>query len=247
MRGARRKDSDFRLFDSSRRSQFGGSGSNLEFRRFAKSLGRNPKFKGYPKSKGSYLEFRQFIIFAHVCLLALARSSKRRLPWPLTTSATVDMLMASPFRCARLWPCSNRNRRDWHMSRFCLRRLCPPPRGVLPQSARAPGQNKEHRARDFCGLGRIARPPKHRGMNEHQIAFDQRLQAIRITMAHPGFETFSIRSSWNCAAGSLRVLVSVEALYAGHFSCVSRGSASSGGGPCFQAGAPAWPNGWPAV
>ena len=32
---------------------------------------------------------------------------------------------------------------------------------------------------------------------------DQRLQAIRITMARPRFETFSIRGSWNCAAGSL--------------------------------------------
>jgi cobalamin biosynthesis Mg chelatase CobN len=41
-------------------------------------------------------------------------------------------------------------------------------------------------------------------MNEHQIAFDQRLQAIRITMARPRFETFSIRGSWNCAAGSLQ-------------------------------------------
>jgi hypothetical protein len=41
-------------------------------------------------------------------------------------------------------------------------------------------------------------------MNEHQIAFDQRLQATRITMARPGFETFSIRGSWNCAAGSLQ-------------------------------------------
>jgi hypothetical protein len=68
----------------------------------------------------------------------------------------------------------------------------------------APGQNKEHRARDLCGLGRIARPPKRRGMNEPQIAFNQRLQAIRITMARPGFETFSIRGSWNCAAGSLQ-------------------------------------------
>jgi hypothetical protein len=44
--------------------------------------------------------------------------------------------------------------------------------GVLPQSARATGQNQEHRARDLCGLSRIARPPKRRGMNEHQIAFD---------------------------------------------------------------------------
>src|SRR5438552_4576111 len=79
--------------------------------------------------------------------------------------------------------------------------------GFLPQSARAPGQNKEHRARDLCGLGRIARPPKRRGMNEPQIAFDQRLQAIRITMARPGFETFSIRDFWNCAAGSLQRIV----------------------------------------
>jgi hypothetical protein len=61
--------------------------------------------------------------------------------------------------------------------------------GSLLQSARAPGQNKEHRVRDFYGLGRIARPPKRRGMNEHQIAFDQRLQAAHITMAPPGFET----------------------------------------------------------
>jgi hypothetical protein len=74
--------------------------------------------------------------------------------------------------------------------------------GVFPQPACAPGQNKKHRARDLGGLGRIARPPKRRGMNEPQIAFDQRLQAIRITMAHPGFETFSIRDSWKCAAGS---------------------------------------------
>jgi hypothetical protein len=77
--------------------------------------------------------------------------------------------------------------------------------GVLPQSARAPGQNKEHRARDLCCLGCIARPPKRRGMNEPQIAFDQRLQAIRITMARPRFKTFSIRGSWNCAAGRLHV------------------------------------------
>src|SRR6185436_17269694 len=76
--------------------------------------------------------------------------------------------------------------------------------GVLPQSARAPDQNKEHRARDLCGLGRIARPPKRRGMNEPQITFDQRLQANRITMARPGFETFWIRGSWSWAAGSLQ-------------------------------------------
>jgi len=55
-------------------------------------------------------------------------------------------------------------------------------------------------------------PPKRRGMNERQIAFDQRLQAIRITMARPGFETFSIRGFWTCAAGSLHVLASIEAL-----------------------------------
>jgi len=85
--------------------------------------------------------------------------------------------------------------------------------GVLPQSARAPGQNKEHRARDLCGLGRIARPPQRRGMNEPQIAFDQRLQAGRITMARPGFETFSIRGSWNCAAGSLHVVASIEVFH----------------------------------
>jgi hypothetical protein len=48
--------------------------------------------------------------------------------------------------------------------------------GFLPQTARAPGQNKKHRARELCGLGRIARPPKRRGMYERQIAFDQRLQ-----------------------------------------------------------------------
>jgi hypothetical protein len=86
--------------------------------------------------------------------------------------------------------------------------------GLLPQSARAPGQNKEHRARDLCGLGRTARPPHRRGMNEPQIAFDQRLQALRITMARPRFETFSIRRSWNCAADSLHVLASIEALHA---------------------------------
>jgi hypothetical protein len=39
-------------------------------------------------------------------------------------------------------------------------------------------------------------------MNEYQITFDQHLQASLITMARPGFETFSIRGSWNCAAGS---------------------------------------------
>jgi hypothetical protein len=60
---------------------------------------------------------------------------------------------------------------------------------------RAPGQNQEYRAHDLCDLGRIAHPPKRRGMNAHQIAFDQRLQALRITMARPGFETFSIRDS----------------------------------------------------
>ena len=86
--------------------------------------------------------------------------------------------------------------------------------GVPPQSARAPGQNKEHRARDLRGLGRIARLPKRRGINEHQIAFDQRLQAIRITMARPGFETFSIQGFWNCAAGGLHRLDSIELLYA---------------------------------
>ena len=53
---------------------------------------------------------------------------------------------------------------------------------------------KEQREWDLCGLGRIARPPKRRGMNEPQIAFDQRLQALRITMARPRFETFSIRA-----------------------------------------------------
>src|SRR6185503_15449516 len=68
-------------------------------------------------------------------------------------------------------------------------------------SARAPGQNKEHRARGLRGLGRIACPPKRRGMNEPQIAFGQRQQALRITMARPGFEAFSIRGSWNGAAG----------------------------------------------
>ena len=49
-------------------------------------------------------------------------------------------------------------------------------------------------------------------MNEPQIVFDQRLQALRITMARPGFETFSIRGFWTCAAGSLHVLASIEAL-----------------------------------
>jgi hypothetical protein len=29
-------------------------------------------------------------------------------------------------------------------------------------------------------------------------------------MARPGFETFSIRGSWNCAAGSLHVLASIH-------------------------------------
>ena len=76
--------------------------------------------------------------------------------------------------------------------------------GFLPQSATAPAQNKEHRARDLRGLGRITRPPKRRGMNEPQIAFDQRVQAIRIMMARPRFETFSIRGYWNCAAGRLQ-------------------------------------------
>ena len=82
--------------------------------------------------------------------------------------------------------------------------------GILPQSARTPGQNKKHRARDLCGLGRIARPPQRRRMNEPQIAFDQRLQAVRITLARPGFETFSIRDSWNCVAGGLHVLGSIK-------------------------------------
>ena len=53
---------------------------------------------------------------------------------------------------------------------------------------------------------------KRRGMNEPQIALHQFPQAIRITMARPGFETFSIRGSWNCAAGSLHALASIEAL-----------------------------------
>jgi hypothetical protein len=51
-------------------------------------------------------------------------------------------------------------------------------------------------------------------MNEPQIAFDQRLQAIHITMTRPRFETFSIRGPWNCVAGSLHVLASIEALHA---------------------------------
>jgi hypothetical protein len=82
--------------------------------------------------------------------------------------------------------------------------------GFLPQSARAPGQNKKHRSRDLRSLGRIARPPKRRGINKPEIAFDQRLQAIRMMMARPGFETFSIQGSWNCAAGSLHVLASIK-------------------------------------
>jgi hypothetical protein len=43
-------------------------------------------------------------------------------------------------------------------------------------------------------LAAVFEPPQRRGMNEPQIAFDQRLQAGRITMARPGFETFSIRT-----------------------------------------------------
>jgi hypothetical protein len=56
--------------------------------------------------------------------------------------------------------------------------------------------------------------PQRRGINERQVAVDQRLQALGVTMARPRFETFSIRGSWTYAAGSLHGFGSIEPLHA---------------------------------
>src|SRR5436190_9042770 len=74
-----------------------------------------------------------------------------------------------------------------------------------------PRLNKKHSARDLGGLGRIVRPPKRRGINEPQIAVDQRAQAICITMAYPGCEAFSIRAPGTCAVG-LHVVAKLKSL-----------------------------------